>query len=451
MILNNNKIATILLLQDITKIKKDFNLQLIIFILFAFILLLLIILVLVKSFNKMINKIIDLNKTLENKVEIRTKELAKQVIIAQKAVRIKGEFLANMSHEIRTPLNAILGFVGILKENEQDNEKLKYLTIVDKSSQSLLSIINDILDFSKIESGKIDIENVDFNPYDEFEIVAELFKAKSKEKNINFKINIDNTLPNSINSDIQKLKQIISNLLSNAIKFTNDGKSVELKIYYENKNLFVYIKDEGIGIPKDRQRSVFEAFSQADSSTSRKFGGTGLGLSISSSFVKLLNGKLELKSQENKGSEFYFSIPIKIGQEIKKEVKNTNIDLLKGRILVVEDNKANQMFMKVILKNMNLEFDIANDGIEAIKKFNSNQYTLILMDENMPNMNGIEATKQILTIEKENNIKHTPIIALTANALKGDRKRFLDAGMDEYLTKPINKDKLYKILVNFIK
>ena len=370
---------------------------------------------------------------------------------AVKAERIKSDFLANMSHEIRTPLNAILGFVGILKEQESDEDKLKYLTIIDKSSQSLLEIINDILDFTKIEHGKIEIDNIDFNAIVELETVAELFKARCEEKDILYSLDINNSVPKYLNCDIQKLKQIILNLLSNAVKFTNHGKSIALNIRYDNSRLFISVADEGIGIPRDRQKTIFEAFSQADSSTTRKFGGTGLGLSISSAFVKILGGELELESEENIGSRFHFSIPVKNAKEIPKETNISTLYKLKGDVLVVEDNEANQMFMKVILKKMNLNFDIANDGVEAIKKFKENKYDVVLMDENMPNMNGIEATKQILEYEKQNNLMHTPIIALTANAIKGDREKFLSAGMDEYITKPIDKVKLFNIIKGFFK
>ena len=404
-------------------------------------------------------KLEDLTQYQENIIEAQVKIAITERDRAQKYAEAKSEFLANMSHEIRTPLNAILGFVGLLKEQEYDKEKLKYLTTVDKSSHSLLSIINDILDFSKIESGKIDIEKINFDSFEEFETVAELFKAKCKEKNIIFNINLDKDMPKFLNSDIQKLRQVISNLLSNAIKFTSGGKRIELKVYCQNERLFISVKDEGIGIPKNAQKNIFEAFSQADISTTRKFGGTGLGLSISNAFVKLLDGELELESKENIGSRFHFSIPIEIGQEIKKDRKITDTDILKGKILVVEDNKANQMFMKVILKKIGLSFEIANDGIEAVDMFKENapteatlgcRYDMILMDENMPNMGGIEAMKNILKIEKEQNLKHTPIIALTANALKGDRERFIEAGMDEYLTKPVDKKKLSEVLRKFL-
>jgi len=375
------------------------------------------------------------------------KALKKQTLNAKKASSAKSEFLANMSHEIRTPLNAILGFVDMIKGETKETKTAQYIDIVDKSSKNLLQIIEDILDFSKIESGKLDIEKVDFNAKAEFEVITHLFQAKCSQKNISLTLNIDENLPQIINSDPLRIKQVITNLISNAVKFTTDGKNIIVTINYSNNLLFVSVKDQGIGIAKDKLLHIFESFSQEDSSTTREFGGTGLGLTISSALVKLLGGELKVKSEFGVGSEFYFSIPAAIGKDIIKTTQDTKEVVFKDKkILLVEDNKANQMFMKVLLKKLQLDYDIANDGLEAIKKFKDNKYDAILMDENMPNMNGIEATKRILEIEKEHNLPHTPIIALTANAIKGDRERFLEAGMDEYLTKPVNKKKLAEAL-----
>jgi PAS domain S-box-containing protein len=391
-------------------------------------------------------------------IEQKTKEYKEAMQKAQSANIAKSQFLANMSHEIRTPLNAIMGFISLLKENEENEEKVKYLKTIDTSSNNLLEIINDILDFSKIESNQIELEYRNYNPLDEFESIAELFKANVLEKDITFLLEIDKNLPYHINSDSLRIKQVVINLLSNAVKFTSQNKKVSFKVIFKDEELSVYIKDEGIGISKDKLQSIFEPFTQADNSTTRKFGGTGLGLTISSKLIEALGGELKVKSEVGAGSEFYFTIPVKTVdiKETEKEIIN-NDKKLSGHILLVEDNTANQMFMKVILKKIGFTFDIAFNGLEAIEKFprficecGETKYDIILMDENMPNMNGIEATKRILEIEKAQNLPHTPIIALTANALKGDRKKFLEAGMDEYLTKPINKKKLSEILGRFI-
>ncbi len=367
---------------------------------------------------------------------------------AQEALKIKSEFLANMSHEIRTPLNAMFGFIKLLEEKNLDKESKKYLEIVEKSGETVLNVINDILDFSKIESGKLKIEKITFNPKSEIEIIYNLFEAKASESNINLFIK-EHNLNDNIVSDPIRIKQVISNLLSNAIKFTPRDKNVYLTIKYENEYLYVEVKDEGIGIPKEKLITIFEAFTQADSSTTRKYGGTGLGLTISYKLIKLLGGELKVESEVNKGSKFYFTIPAKKGQKvIKKEKQKIDDEKFNFHLLLAEDNKANQMFMQVILKKLGLTFDIANDGVEAFDMYKKNydKYDLILMDENMPNMTGSEATKKIREFEKENNLKPIFIVAVTANALSGDKEKFLEAGMDEYLSKPLDIFKLKDIL-----
>ena len=385
------------------------------------------------------------------------KELLQQKENAQASSRAKSEFLANMSHEVRTPLNAIMGFIELLQENETDKTKQKYLNIINSSSKSLLDIINDILDFSKIESGNLSIDKIDFNPVAEFKLTKKLFKARFDEKSIRFHTS-HGDFPLSLNGDILRIKQVINNLLSNAIKFTPKNKNIYLDIEHNDGKLYVNVKDEGIGISNQYQENIFEAFTQEDSSTTRKYGGTGLGLTISYKLVEAMGGELKLKSKLEHGSEFYFTIPLKKGKQIIEKSKTDLSTELKAHILVVEDNKANQMFMKVVLKKMGLTFDIVNDGVEAYKAFelltnikkNKSKYDIILMDENMPNMGGVESTKKILNIEKDLGLKHTPIIALTANALKGDRERLICAGMDEYITKPVNKVELYNILGKFL-
>lgn len=371
---------------------------------------------------------------------------------ALEATRSKGEFLANMSHEIRTPLNAILGFISLLKEKDHDKETCHYLDTIDSSSHSLLSIINDILDLSKIESGKLHLDYSDFNPTKEFNNIAELFKARCSEKHLNFIITLDDKLPEGIRSDALRIKQVIANLLSNAIKFTEPDKNIELQVFYQTGNLTIKVIDEGIGMTPEAQKKVFEAFSQAEGSTTRKYGGTGLGLTISTKLVQMLGGQLRVQSEPGKGSQFYFTIPVKevAFKETSPQRSLTNQKFC-GTILLVEDNKTNQMLMTAILKKLGLEFDIANDGLEAIDSLRKKQYDLVLMDENMPNLNGIEATKRIRQQEHDNDGERLPIIALTANAMTGDRERFIEAGMDEYLSKPINLQELNKVLSTFLK
>jgi len=366
---------------------------------------------------------------------------------SEKLLKVKSEFLANMSHEIRTPLNAINGFIDLIEEETKDSKILKYINTIQNSSKSLLHIIEDILDLSKIESGKMAISKIDFDTRSEFETIAYLFNTKASSKNILLTLNIDKDLPQYIKSDSLRIKQVVSNLIDNAIKFTDKGKKIIVDISYFEGFLNISVEDNGIGIEKNRQNKIFKPFTQADNSTTRKYGGTGLGLTISSQLIELLGGQLKLKSELGTGSKFYFSIPVEIGKMNKSnKIEERSFECKDKKILLVEDNKSNQLFMKVLLKKLELNYDIANDGLEAIRYFNDNKYDLILMDENMPNMSGIEATKKIIEIEQESSLIHTPIIALTANALEGDREKFLEAGMDEYLSKPINKDKLNKIL-----
>jgi signal transduction histidine kinase/CheY-like chemotaxis protein len=435
--------------QEIETINKDLDKKILYYAGYQFIAISLVIVFFLYVSHLISNQILKYNKN----IEAAKKEAQDMAEKAKEANQAKSNFLANMSHEIRTPLNAILGFIDLLKEKEEDPEKLKYINTIQNSSNALLGVINDILDFSKIESGNLFIEKINFNTYDEFNTMTDLFRAKASEKNISLTLHMDhNNMPNALVSDPLRIKQVIANLLSNAIKFSKNNGRVSLYIEYKNGYLNVAVEDNGIGIPKEKQQDIFKAFSQAESSTTRKYGGTGLGLSISSRLVEMLGGELKLYSNPGVLTRFYFSIPVEIG-EYKNNTTMPKLDTsrLKGKhILLVEDNKANQMYMTLLLKKFGLTYDIANDGLEAVHAFEQKSYDLILMDENMPNLNGIEATKVILDIEKNKKLTHTPIIALTANALKGDRERFIDAGMDEYMTKPVSKAQLLEMFTKFL-
>ena len=388
--------------------------------------------------------------TARKKLEKYNKIANEQRDIAIKATHTKSEFLANMSHEIRTPLNAILGFIQILKKENKGTTSEKYIDIISESSDNLLQIIEDILDFSKIESGNLEIDKVDFNAKKEFELIIHLFEGKCSEKNISLMLELDENIPKYINSDPLRIKQILSNFLSNAIKFTGSNKNIIVKIKYEKDKLNISVKDQGKGIAKSKLSHVFEPFKQEDNSTTREHGGTGLGLSICKELTVLLGGKIGVDSKLGVGSEFYASIPVGVGKEETYDNIDNEDAYMEGDVLLVEDNKTNQYYMKIVLNDIGLNCDVANDGLEAIEMFKNNRYDIILMDENMPNMSGIDATINITTYEKENNITHTPIIALTANALKGDRERFLNAGMDEYISKPLDVKKLVNVLKKFI-
>jgi len=387
--------------------------------------------------------------------------LEKALLRTKEAEEYKAMFLANMSHEIRTPLNAIIGFNDLLIEKEKDEESLKYLSIMKESSKLLLGLINDILDFSKIESNKLDITKEIFELNDIKENIISLYENTIEQKGLKLTIEMDKELPKYFYSDFLRVKQIITNLISNAIKFTPTGGEIIFSIEYTDNNKFIEIsvKDNGIGIDPINHQKIFDMFSQADSKIVKKFGGTGLGLTISSRLVSMLGGNIGVQSQLEKGSKFYFTLPIEPisesdiksfeGKHINLNHENTNLTF-DNHILLVEDNKVNQVFMKVMIQKFGLTFDIADDGQKAVDMYKQNRYDLILMDENMPNMNGSEATQVIRGYEKENSLRHIPIVALTANAIKGDREKFLQMGMDEYLSKPIDKIKLSEILSEFL-
>jgi len=516
---------------------------------------------------------------LENLVD-RAKE---DKITALQANEAKSLFLANMSHEIRTPLNGIVGFTEILRNTDLNQEQQEFLNIIEKSSENLLNIINNILDLSKIESNKIEIENIVFDTSAEFESAVETYAVAAAEKNIDLNFYMDPTISSKVKGDPTKIKEVLINLLSNAIKFTSYGGEISLeikKVEDDTQNLIYFaVSDNGIGMTKEQQSRVFEAFSQADVSVTRKYGGTGLGLTISSQFVELMGGKLELTSAKDQGTTFYFTIPLEevtssepnyvhafsdltlgkyeqevptkldtylaryfeyFGPDVKhfhnvselKELddldicKNYWIDIDKApsnlvdaiknidkskvvvianvtskskiealnldqdniiykpvtltklksifnhsmedgpkvevandtiatqfdaKILVTEDNVINQKLITRILEEHGITVSIANNGLESFeKRRNNHDYDLIFMDIQMPVMDGIEATHEILDYEEDEELPHIPIVALTANALKGDRERFMKEGMDEYITKPIETSELLYILNKFL-
>ena len=376
--------------------------------------------------------------------EIYTKRrLIQQMEEIKSLAKVKSEFLANMSHEIRTPLNAILGLIKMMKD-EDDGKFKKYLDIIDSSGKTLLTVINDILDISKIEAGKMNIEHTTFNS-DEIAYVVELFEEKAKERDIKFTKKLEN-IPKYLNSDINRIKQVLSNLLSNAIKFTPENGNIDITIEYKKGMLYAEVKDNGIGIPENKLNTIFDAFNQADTSTTRKYGGTGLGLTISYKLIKMLNGELKVESKEGKGSCFYFKIPIKKGDKGENKIENNNTIKEETKILLAEDNPANQMFMKVLFKKLNINYEIANNGKEVVEKYKQGGFNLILMDINMPIMGGVEATEIIREIDKQ-----IPIIALTASILDDEKKIYKKVGMNEALAKPLDVKKLKEVFQKYLK
>jgi CheY-like chemotaxis protein len=398
-----------------------------------------------EKYGRYIISMLDISKN-----EQMLKDLNIQKNKAIKATNSKSEFLANMSHEIRTPLNAILGFIGLLKDKQLDKESLGYLHTIDSSGQSLLAIINDVLDFSKIESAKLIIDPIDFNIQQEFTTLANLFQNQCLEKHIVLETYVDD-MPNYLNADILRIKQIVTNLLSNAVKFSKKDKKILFRIGYKDSQLHFIVQDEGVGIHPDAQQHIFSEFSQERTSTTREYGGTGLGLAISLRLVKLLGGEMNLISEPEKGSTFSFTIPVAPATRKTDTNKPLYHEKFKGHILLVEDNLTNQLLMRAILKKQGLSFEIANNGLEAVDMFKNNPYDLVLMDENMPKMQGTEACRHIRAYEKEQTLTPTPIVALTASTIVSERERFFESGMDAYLEKPIELPRMIEVFTKFLR
>ena len=494
------------------------------------------------------------------------------------ANQTKDLFLASMSHEIRTPLNGILGFTQLLKETNATEEQREFIGVIEKSSENLLTIVNDILDLSKIKADKIELEEIAFDPIDSFEVATESYAAKASEEGIDFNVFLDPTLPTSLMGDPTKISQVILNLISNAIKFTSKNGEVNVRVEKREEKLSEVtvrfsVEDTGIGISEAQKGKIFEAFTQADVSTSRKYGGTGLGLSISGKFIEMMGSKLQIKSIKDEGSTFFFILVLpKADSASSREVEdrsqmtvgilnshidteyyiNTNLEsyvnytgakiqrytdetllaetqlpdilfidhkfryrdgeiekfldfktkiivmstgdqkrnlkryksridkimykpvnfskvlkILSGKeevpeltqktifkdihILVAEDNRINQKLILNVLQRLGIEVSIANDGQEALNMRMENTYDMIFMDIEMPLMGGMEATGKILLYERNEGLKHIPIVALTANALSGDKEKYIGAGMDNYLSKPLQLDALKEMLKEYFK
>lgn len=406
------------------------------------------------SFNLMLQEIQIKDETLEENVKSRTADLLIAKEEAEAASKAKSQFLANMSHEIRTPLNGVLGMIDSLMQTTTNDAQDELLKTADFSGKLLLHIVNDILDFSKIQEGKLELSPTPENLYAFVDTLNKILEEKLRKKNIFFVSHIQVGTPQNLYFDTYRIRQILFNLLDNASKFTEPEGGILLFIDYqiedeENVRLFFNISDSGIGIDSKKINDIFSPFTQEDSSTTRKFGGTGLGLTICNQLANLMGGAIKVRSRKNVGSVFTFDALLKVAEKEVVEDQTKNLQSLKNRklrdcpfrILITEDNPINQKVAKGILSKLGATIFIANNGKEAIEIKQKEELDIILMDIQMPIMDGVQATQAIRSEEEKTN-KHTPIIALTAHALEDERKRYLAAGMDGYVTKPIDKELL---------
>ncbi len=382
------------------------------------------------------------NRLVEEKV---SKEFAETTTLA------KTRFLANMSHELRTPLNAILGFSELTLGTDLDEEQQRYLTKIRTSSDDLLNIVNDVLDFSKFETGEVVLKNAPFSLTQITEDLQATFENQTAQKGVSLDIAIDADVEDRLSGDSSVLTRILRNLVSNAFKFSQRSKvTVQISVmkrHNKEVELLVSVKDTGIGIGEPQQEILFQPFTQVDTSSTREFGGTGLGLAICRQLVEFMGGEIWFESKPDQGTTFFFTVPLLAPEPVIEisaaEAVDASVTLSGVNLLVVEDNKTNQMLAAAMLKKLGATVTMVDNGRQAVEVLENKEFDAVLMDCQMPVMDGYEATR---TIRSQLGLSNLPIIAMTANAMTGDRKTCLEAGMDDYIAKPVSMSEIARVV-----
>jgi CheY-like chemotaxis protein/nitrogen-specific signal transduction histidine kinase len=401
-------------------------------------------------------------KTFQSSVrDISDRKRLEQQLRAEKAkaeetTQTKSQFLSTMSHEIRTPMNAIIGLTNLMLEENPREDQAESLGLLKFSGENLLALINDILDFNKIEAGKVELENIGFNLKDIVQKHINLLKSRASNKGIELNLIMDERLPSAVSGDPTRLGQILNNLIGNAIKFTDQGAvTVSLSLIQqlgEENQIQFTVRDTGIGIPSDKLDSIFDNFSQASTDTTRKYGGTGLGLSIAQKLVQLMGGEIQVKSQLGVGTTFLFTIALKFMANKPASTLDNHAPSVMTRevsVLLVEDNKINQVVAGNFIKKWGMKLTIANDGVEALEMIKSKSYDVVLMDLQMPVMDGYEASQKIRQMD-DHYFKTVPIIALSASAMLEEKEKAKEFGFNEFITKPFQPLELRESILQFV-